>query len=270
MPADSVAYTARPSMPLILICALVGFWLAGVFGLVVGASIGYALDSGARSARRPGLPGLQAQFLETTFAVMGAICKADGVVTDAEIRVTQDIFDQLQLSDEQRQTAMAAFSRGKAPGFDLDATVDAFVQSARGGTALYSLFLQVQLSAVAADGQVHPAEHAMLVRVARRMGLGEGEVARLEALLRAAAGGAPSASRPPPRERLDDAYAALGLTQAASESEIKQTYRNLMRENHPDRLTARGLPESMRAMAEKRSREINVAYDLIKTARQFA
>jgi DnaJ like chaperone protein len=257
-------------MPLIVLCALVGFWLAGVVGLLVGAVIGYLLDNSARTVRLQGLHSLQSQFLETTFAVMGALSKADGVVTRDEIRITEEVFERLQLSAEQRQAARAAFTRGKAPDFDLDAAVDAFVQTAQGGTALYQLFLQVQLSAVAADGQVHPAEHAMLVRVARRMGLGEGDVARLEALLRAAAGGAASPSTPPPRQRLADAYAALGLTPAASESEIKGAYRKLMRENHPDRLAAKGLPESMRAMAEERAREINVAYDLIKKERQFS
>jgi DnaJ like chaperone protein len=257
-------------MPLILVCALVGFWLAGPVGLLVGAVIGYALDNAARGVTLSGLQGLQSQFLDTTFAVMGALSKADGVVTRDEIRVTEEIFERLQLSPEQRQAARAAFNRGKAPDFDLDAAVDAFVQSARGGTALYQLFLQVQLSAVTADGQIHPAEHAMLVRVARRMGLGEADVARLEALLRAAAGGAPSASTPPPQQRLDDAYAALGLAPTATESEIKSAYRKLMRENHPDRLAAKGLPESMRALAEERAREINVAYDLIKKARQFS
>lgn len=257
-------------MLLIFICALVGFRLAGIIGLFVGAALGYVLDKGARTARLQGRQGLQSQFLDTTFAVMGALCKADGVVSRDEIRVTEEIFDRLQLSAEQRQTAKAAFTRGKAPDFDLDATVDAFVHSARGGAALYQLFLQVQLSAVAADGQVHPAEHEMLVQIARRMGLGEGDVARLEALLRAAAGVRAGASVPPPQQRLDDAYAALGVTPAATEAELKRAYRELMRENHPDRLTAKGLPESMRALAEERAREINVAYDLIKQARQFS
>jgi len=41
-----------------------------------------------------------------------------------------------------------------------------------------------------------------------------------------------------------------------------------MSENHPDKLAGRGLPESMREMAEQRTREISHAYDVIKTARQ--
>jgi DnaJ like chaperone protein len=256
-------------MPLIFICAIVGLWLGGISGLFLGGAIGFALGRIVQGSVRRRLLVVQSQFLDTTFAVMGALCKADGVVTRDEIRVTEEVFARLNLSSDQKQAAKAAFNRGKAPDFELDAEVDKFVQSARGGL-LFPLFLQVQLSAVVADGQIHPAERAMLVRVARRLGLGENEVARLEALLRAAAGGAAAAGGPPPKQRLDDAYAALGVTPAASESEIKRAYRKLMSENHPDKLAAKGLPEGMRQLAEERAREINVAYDLIRKARQFS
>jgi DnaJ like chaperone protein len=258
-----------PRMPLIFICAILGFWLDGFSGLLLGAAIGFALSRVLSTAAGRGLVGVQSQFLETTFAVMGAICKADGVVTRDEIRATEEVFGRLQLSPEQKDAAKAAFNRGKSPGFDLDAEVDRFVAAAHGGSVLFQLFLQLQLVAVAADGQVHPAERAMLVRVARRLGLIEADVARLEALLRAAAGGAAAASGPPPKQQLDDAYAALGVPPEASEGEIKRAYRKLMSENHPDKLAAKGLPEGMRQFAEERAREINVAYDLIRKARQF-
>jgi DnaJ like chaperone protein len=57
---------------------------------------------------------------------------------------------------------------------------------------------------------------------------------------------------------------------AATEAELKRAYRKLMSENHPRQAHRQGLPESMRQFAEERAREINVAYDLIKKARQFA
>jgi len=254
---------------LIFICAIVGFWLNGGSGLLLGAAIGLLLDRIVQATVQRGLLAVRSQFLDSTFAVMGALCKADGVVTRDEIRVTEEIFVRLHLSPEQKQAARAAFNRGKAADFDLDAEVDRFVRSARGGV-LFPIFLQVQLSAVAADGEVHPAERAMLVRVARRLGMDELEVARLEALLRAAAPGAAAASGPPPKQRLDDAYAALGVSPQSTEAEIKRAYRKLMSENHPDKLAAKGLPEGMRQVAEERAREINVAYDLIRKARQFA
>ena len=109
----------------------------------------------------------------------------------------------------------------------------------------------------------------MLVRVARHLGLTERDVAQLEALLRATATGQSSAAADS-RVRLNDAYTALGLSADADVAQIKRAYRRLMSKNHPDKLAAKGLPDSMREVAEERTREINVAYELIKGARQFS
>jgi DnaJ like chaperone protein len=212
---------------------------------------------------------MQTQFLQSTFAIMGALCKADGVVTRDEIAVVNETFDRLHLSNEQRETAKADFNRGKATDFDLDAEVAKLTRIRYGRAPLFQLFLQIQCMAVAADGKMHPAEHEMLVRVARRLGLTERDVAQLEALLRAAATGRYSADTGS-RARLNDAYTALGLSADADVAQIKRTYRRLMSKNHPDKLAAKGLPESMREVAEERTREINVAYELIKGARQFS
>lgn len=256
-------------MLLIIIFAFVGLWLGDFSGLVIGAALGYLIARVRQAALYGRLSVAASPLIESIFAVVGAVCKADGVVTRDEIRVVEELFVRLQLSPEQRDAAKAAFNRGKATDFDLEAEVEQFARAARGGGILYQLFLQIQVAAVAADGEVHPAEHAMLVRVARALGLAELDVARLEALLRAAAGGPAAAAGPPPKQRLDDAYTALGLAPEASVSDIKNTYRKLMRENHPDKLAAKGLPESMRKIAEERAREINAAYDIIKQARQF-
>ena len=121
-------------------------------------------------------------------------------------------------------------------------------------------------------------EEQLLLRISRRVGVPEFEFRILEKMIAAQArfreqaaygtGGKRGGHRPQPAgPSLEDAYAALGVTPASSASEIKRAYRKLISQNHPDKLAARGLPESMRAVAEERSREINSAYDLIKAAR---
>ena len=243
--------------------ALIGLIVGGVRGLLIGAAIGYAAGWVLRNVLGKQLVLVQAQFLESTVAVMGAVCKADGAVSRDEIQVAESMFARLNLSSEQRQSAMAAFTRGKAAGFDLDAEVGKFARASRGHRPILLMFMQIQCAAVAADGNIHPAEHQMLVRVARGLGLSEADVAQLEALLRTGAPG------PSPQTKLADAYAALGISSSASDAEIKQAYRRLMSQNHPDKLAGKGLPESMREMAEERSREISTAYALIKEARGF-
>jgi DnaJ like chaperone protein len=250
-------------MSVIVLFALIGLFVAGFRGLLIGAALGYGASWVLQNVLGKKLAQLQTQFLHSTFAVMGALAKADGTVSRDEIRVAESMFTRLNLSSEQRELAMAAFNRGKAPGFDLDAEVSTFMRAARGHRSILVMFLQIQCAAVASDGDVHPNEHQMLVRVARGLGLSEADVAQLEALLRTGAPG------PSPQHNLEDAYTALGVSSSATDSEIKQAYRRLMSQNHPDKLAGKGLPESMREMAEERSREISTAYAVIKEARGF-
>ena len=145
--------------------------------------------------------------------------------------------------------------------------LNSLISISRGRGPLLQLFLQVQCMAIVADGQIHPAEHAMLVRIAGRLGLSEADVLQLEALLRSAASGGTARGGVPTQDRLKDAYVALGVSAESSGPEIKRAYRKLISANHPDKLASRGLPESMRQVAEERSREINSAYDMIKESR---
>ncbi len=252
---------------LAFIGALIGASFGGFLGLIIGGLGGYAASFALRQFVVGSLQVAQTQLLDSTFAVMGALCKADNVVSRDEINAVEQVIVMLKLQDEAREQAKAAFNRGKQNDFDLDAAVDQFARISRGRAPLVQLFLQLQCMAVAADGRVDPAEHAMLVRIALRLGLTEADVSQLEALLRATMGGTSAPGGKPQKDRLADAYAALGTTADALPAEIKRAYRKLISKNHPDKLAARGLPESMRPVAEERSRELNSAYDLIKSAR---
>lgn len=72
-------------------------------------------------------------------------------------------------------------------------------------------------------------------------------------------------SAPPPTQprpdALQEAYRTLGLTPTASADEVRQAYRRLARENHPDRFAT--ATDEVRQQAEARFKRITEARDLI-------
>jgi len=249
----------------ILIGGVLGYLIGDLLGLLIGAIIAYWLAKRALRASVLGkLAQVQTQFLDSTFAVMGCLCKADGQVTEDELEVSRRLWERLRLNEEQRARARTSFRRGKSPEFDLDAELATVRRACGGQRALLQVFLQVQLSAIAADGQLHPAEHEMLLRVARGLGCSEAEIQQIEAMLRGGAQ-APGATS---GQTLEEAYRVLGVEPEASDADIKRTYRRLMSQNHPDKLAGKGLPESMREVAKERTSEISSAYELIRQTRE--
>jgi DnaJ like chaperone protein len=248
----------------VIIGGLIGLLVGGGIGLLVGALAGLALGEFVLRVIQPvGQGGVQEQFLDATFAVMGALCKADGVVTPDEIRVGERYFDKLALSPDQRRAAIAAFDRGKCVGFDLYGTARKLRWTLRYNRALLLLFLQIQFSAVTADGVLHENERRKLLHVTHALGLKDVDLESLEAMLGNQRSGIVGSSL----NAAQCAYTALGVKPSASDAEVKRAYRRLMSQYHPDKFASRGLCENMREIALERVHEVRRAYDTIKEAR---
>lgn len=255
--------------------AIVGYIVARWDGLIAGLLAGYVLSKLFSQPQilnpfRVVSGGAKNHFLDSAFAVMGAVCKADGHITGDEIRLAERLFDQFHLDTEARNHAKQAFTRGKSPGFDLDAEVAAFARASQGQRVLRQIFLQIQLSAITADGILHPEEHRLFIRIAHGLGFSSTEIDQLVLMLRGSTSNRQWTSRDDQPRNLAKAYAILGVAPDASSTEIKRAYRRLMSQNHPDKLAARGLPESMRDLADQKTREITSAYKYINDSRASA
>jgi DnaJ like chaperone protein len=251
---------------------IVGFVAAGPLGSLLGLVLGHQFDEGVAGRLTTGsgrrlAAETQKLFFGTTFAVMGHVAKADGRVSEEEIRAARRIMHGMALSPEQVTTAIEQFTNGKSPSFDLAAALRRLRTQTGARRDLIRAFVEIQVQALIAGGGMDREKRELLWRIASELGMGRVELAQIEALVRAQE--AASSARRSEATRLDDAYEVLGVKPSAGEKEIKLAYRRLMSQHHPDKLVARGLPESMKSSAEERTREIRAAYDRIKRQREF-
>ena len=95
-------------MFLIFIGAIIGALFGSIPGAIIGGLIGYGAGIALKRSVVGGLRVVQSKLIDSTFSVMGALCKADKVVTRDEIQAVERAFDMFKLSGEQREQAKAA------------------------------------------------------------------------------------------------------------------------------------------------------------------
>lgn len=262
-----------------LIGALIGFLLfRNGFAMVVGAFFGHLWDIGALRAPQPA--GASVSFIAPLFGLAGAIAKSDGRVSEQEIAATENLMARMQLSPDQRASAIERFNAGKQPGFEVHLAIADLKAWASGRRDLAFLLLDMLLDVVYAEGPLAPNKFALVRKLCWSLGVHERELAALAAMrgyAYAAAGADSESARGPggqqqyggaeaPRSSgARDPYAVLGLTREANEREIKRAYRKLISQHHPDKLG--DVPAELKRRAEERAREINAAYERIQAER---
>lgn len=249
-----------------LLGALLGWLLMrNTLGAALGFALGHAWDEGWLRPSPPAMSG--GEVIEPLFALAGSVAKANGRVSEAEIGATERLMQRMGLDPEQRQRAIASFNRGKQESFELDAAAIALRDwnARRGDQRLIALEVLAEIGA--ADGALAAAAEARLARIARILQV---PGASLEWVLRRyrSAGARPGAGRAPPtRPGSPDPYLVLGVAATASDGEIRRAYRRLIAKHHPDKLHSRGASPEMIRVAEERAREINAAYEQLRSLR---
>jgi DnaJ like chaperone protein len=259
-----------------------GFMLGGPLGAALGAALGHNFDKGlqgmheiphrgradqARWNQDARVETVQSAFFTATFAMMGHLAKADGLVSREEIAVAEAVMQQMRLQPSQKKLAMSLFAEGKENTFPVEDALQQLRKECHRSAHLLQMFMEILIATALADGALDAAERRVLEHSARTLGFTDGEyqqiLRRLQASQHMHQGGKQSAS-----SRLADAYKLLGVTREASDHELKTSYRRLMNQHHPDKLVAKGLPREMMDMASKKTMEIKEAYELIRKHRE--
>lgn len=256
-----------------------GYLAAGPLGAFAGLIIGNFFDRGLVSHfNHPHFSFYQEKrlaaqkiYFEATFSVMGHIAKTDGRVSENDIRMARDMMDEMRLNPEQKKLAREYFNQGKQSTFNLEHMLNKLHNACHDNSELLKLFMDIQYRAAFVDG-LSIKKFQLLDAVFRRLGFAplnqQYNFYRDFGYKQHAGSGRSSSSsetfyHKTHQTELTQAFATLELKESASRQEVKQAYRRLISQNHPDKLIAKGLPEEMIKVANDKTQRITKAYEII-------
>lgn len=188
-------------------------------------------------------PERSVAFTIAVIALGAKMAKADGQVTRDEVTAFREVF-QIARTDEAGAARVFNMARTDVAGYQ------EYAQRIRGmfDTDRQTLcYLMEGLFHIAmADGFYHPNENDFLQDVAGIFGLQPSDFRALKARF------VPEAE--------PDPYAILGVAPGTPPAEVRKAWRKLVRECHPDRMIARGVPQEAIRLAERRMVDINRAW----------
>ncbi len=266
-----------------------GFMIGGPIGAIFGAVVGHSFDGDARQkfstgnmqcphcgnqVRMSRLPdhcpvcGLmidsagsyqtedrQFVFYVALASLAAKMAKADGQVTHDEIAAFDTfVRTELGLSGEERKIVADIFNEAKASAQTARDLAVQFRDVVGYQPQLSQMLIHLLFRISMADGHFHPDEEKFIEEVAGIIGVNRAAFDQIRAVF---------------IKKDDQAYAILGISKAASDEEIKRVYKDLVRQYHPDKIIAQGLPEDFIKIANQKTAEINQAYDMIRKQRNF-
>ncbi len=209
------------------------------------------------------------EYVRALFGCMGHLAKSDGRVTEDEIRAARLIMHRLGLRPAQVRRAIAWFDDGKQPGYPLVQIVREVRRVSGRSASKRTLFLRLLLEVVLAKPSLRKEERALLWTVCSELDIGRVELAQLEAMIRAQKGFKRSPAGDADAARVRRAYETLGVKPESSNDDIKKAYRRLMNRNHPDKIAGSNPGADVVAEAERRTREVRGAYEMLKARRSI-
>ena len=192
----------------------------------------------------------QVAFSVAVIALSAKMAKADGVVTEKEIEAFREIF---KYPEHEARNVARLYNLAKQDVAGYEAYAEKLAGLCGSGETncpVLENVLDGLFHIAKADGAVHEKELGFLAEIAAIFRLSEDHFARIVER-HVHVGGR-------------DPYLVLGVSREDDFPTIRRHYHSLVREHHPDRLIARGVPTSFHAIANDRMARFNDAYAAIE------
>lgn len=259
----------------------VGLMLGGPLGMVAGAAFGHMIDKSSHEGTRGeggeipfgftqqgagtpfgGDPQYQAQlvFFVGTFSMLAKLAMADGGVSPQERKKVEEFINQdLQLTGESRDAALRIFETALREGGTFEEYAMQYYQQFHRDRNMLELVVSILFRVGMADGSMTRSEQQLIRTAVQIFRLPQSLFDSLKNQYGTSAFGRQNQKK--------KSYAVLGISPSADNEEVKRAYRKMVSEYHPDKIASKGLPDEFIRFAHDKFREIQEAYQEIRSER---
>ena len=227
--------------------AAAGLAVGGPLGALLGGLAGHLVvdrESGDEEVDK------QLAFTIGVIALGAKMAKADGQVTKDEVHAFKEVF---KVPETERHNVARVFDLAKQDTAGFESYAKQLAKLFSDDPEMLRNVLDGLFHIAQADQTIHPREREYLETVAKHFGISEVEFQYILARHCTSARESP--------------YNVLGVPPEIRDEDLRRHYRKLIVENHPDKMIARGLPQEMIDIANKKIAAINGAYEEIRRQR---
>ena len=230
-----------------IIGSATGFALGGPLGALLGGAAGHALDKFKTKEKLPEELALkQIGFTIGVIVLSAKMAKADGKVTKSEIKAFKE---KINVPDNEIKNVARLWDQAKKTTDGFEVYAKQISNLLEKNSSVLEELLNLLVIIAEADGKITNLEKIYLKEVSNIFGFSDKDFERI------------CASK---LDKYIDPYQTLGVSKNTPLEEIKNKWKKLAIEHHPDRLISQGIPQDIIETNIYRLKEINNAWDLIK------
>lgn len=223
------------------------------------------------------------------FSMLGFIAKSSGRVDESEITKAKIVMERLEFNNYERSSAISSFNRGKSSSYNYISEID-FAQNngLLNGQNPYQMFRIFAFMAF--DGNnIDNHHHNLLMQIANRMNLSQTSIDSIYSEMKSSNSSSSynqrsnssynnrsseresynnsssNSSHSSQYEKYCEACFLFDVDPNSDFEEIRRAYKKAMFKYHPDKIASKNLPDETKKLYEKRAKEIQDAFEVVKS-----
>ena len=230
-----------------LIGGMIGFSLGGPFGMLLGSLLGGKISRSRTNQGFRASAQSQRIFALSLIVLSAKLSKADGQVSREELIAVKD---KLKIPENEINEVGKIFNRAKDESTGYEPYAKQIAQFYQGNINVLEEVINILFYIAESDGKVSSAELDMIENIAKIFGLTQVQFNSIKESRKGS-------------DKLNP-YVVLESKPDDDLQSIRKNYLRLSKENHPDLLLSKGVPQEVIDESKNKMRAINSAWDQIQ------